>query len=43
MQVCLLIPYKTFKDRIRIVNYYERRGYYVEVWEDYVFVIRGKV
>lgn len=42
MQRCLLIPYKTFRDRIRIVNYYERRGYYIEVWEGYIYCYRGK-
>lgn len=42
MQRCLLIPYKTFSDRIRIVNYYERRGYYIEVWTDYIYCYRGK-
>lgn len=42
MQRCLLIRYKTFRDRIRIVNYYERRGYYIEVWEGYIYCYRGK-
>lgn len=42
MQRCLLIPYKTFRDKIRIVNYYERRGYYIEVWEGYIYCYRGK-
>lgn len=42
MQRCFLIPYKTFRDRIRIVNYYERRGYYIEVWEGYIYCYRGK-
>lgn len=42
MQRCLLIPYKTFRDRNRIVNYYERRGYYIEVWEGYIYCYRGK-
>lgn len=42
MQRCLLIPYKTFRDRIRIVNYYEKRGYYIEVWEEYIYCYRGK-
>lgn len=42
MQRCFLIPYKTFRDRIRIVNYYERRGYYIEVWDDYIYCYRGK-
>lgn len=42
MQRCLLIPYKTFRDKIRIVNYYEKRGYYIEVWEGYIYCYRGK-
>ena len=42
MQRCLLIPYKTFRDRIRIVNYYEKRGYYIEVWDGYIYCYRGK-
>ena len=42
MQRCLLIPYKTFRDKIKIVNYYERRGYYIEVWEGYIYCYRGK-
>lgn len=42
MQRCFLIPYKTFRDRIRIVNYYERRGYYIEVWDGYIYCYRGK-
>ena len=42
MQRCLLIPYKTFRDKIRIVNYYERRGYYIEVWDGYIYCYRGK-
>lgn len=40
MQACLLIPYKTIRDKIKIVNYYKNRGYYVEIWQDYIYCYR---
>ena len=42
IQRCLLIPYKTIRDKIKIVNYYKNRGYYVEIWQDYIYCYRGK-
>lgn len=41
IQRCLLIPYKTMRDKIKIVNYYKNRGYYVEIWQDYIYCYRG--
>jgi hypothetical protein len=37
MIVIEVIPFKTFKERLRLVKEYERRGK-VEVYTDYVYV-----
>ena len=31
------IPYRTFKERIRIVKEEERKDRYIEVWDKYVY------
>ena len=41
VQICLVIPYKTIRDKIKIVNYYKNRGYYIEIWQDYIYCSRG--
>lgn len=35
--VCTVIPYKTFKEKIRLTKKYSR--YIVEVYENYILVI----
>lgn len=40
MQRCLLIPYKSFRDKVRIVKFYTSRGYYIEIWENYIYCLR---
>lgn len=36
-KVCTVIPYKTFKEKIRLTKKYSR--YTVEVYENYILVI----
>lgn len=37
MNVVECIPYRTFKERIRIVKEELRKGRYIEVWDNYVY------
>lgn len=37
MTVAELIPYKTFKERLRIVSKELKKGRYVEVWDKHIY------
>lgn len=36
----LMVPYRNFKDRVRLVGELLQEGYHVEVEESYLFCIR---
>lgn len=37
--VALIIPYKTFKERVRLIKQYER-NYYIENMGSYLYLVR---
>lgn len=38
-KVCTAIPYKTFKEKIRLTKKYKYKDKHIEVYKDYILVI----